>query len=257
MARINGRSYCRPAMIATSVGALFVAAGLSAAATATLTSSADNTLYQDASGLLSNGAGTGMFVGMPGAGAGGIRRALIRWDLSSLPAGAVITGATITLRASQVSSSASVDVSLHNALAAWGEGTSLAAGGGGSGAPSTAGDATWLHTFYNASFWTTPGGDFEAAALAVTPVGAVGTYSWSSPGLAAQAQAWLNSPAANFGIVLTGLESGSSTAKRFDTHEVATPATRPTLTISYDLPAPGTGTAGFLAGWTCIRRRRR
>src|SRR5438067_287878 len=63
-------------------------------ATVTLTPVADNTLYQvsssDPATQLSNGAGQHFFVGETSSGFNPIRRAAIRFDLSSVPAGSAI-----------------------------------------------------------------------------------------------------------------------------------------------------------------------
>ena len=78
---------------------------------------------------------------------------------------------------------------------------------GGAGAQAEAGDATWLHTFYNTSFWTTPGGDFSPTLSATTTVSTVNTtYTWSGSGLLADVQAWVSNPASNFGWVIRGNE---------------------------------------------------
>ena len=55
-------------------------------------------------------------------------------------------------------------------LANWGEGTSNADANEGGGANSTTNDATWIHTFYPASLWTTAGGNFISTASATTLV---------------------------------------------------------------------------------------
>jgi hypothetical protein len=54
--------------------------------------------------------------------------------------------------------------------------------------------------------------------------------------MAADAQAWLDTPASNYGWILVGDESTSSTAKRFDTREFPNPATRPVLTVEFSPP---------------------
>jgi hypothetical protein len=233
------RSWC-----AFSFAAFAMASTHAIADVVSLTSVKDNTLYQDASGALSNGAGEFLFAGTTGTGL--VRRGLIAFDLASvgLPGGSTINSVTLTLHMSQTSGAAA-DVSLHNVLGNWGEGTSDAAGGEGGGITATLGDATWLHTFYSNGFWSTAGGDFNALASATTSVNGVGFYSWSSAQMLIDVQQWLSSPGANFGWLLHGNEAISNTTKRFDSRESVTPGFRPVLTIDYT-PVPGPAALALL-----------
>jgi hypothetical protein len=142
-------------------------------------------------------------------------------------------------------------------LADWGEGASNATGGGGgSGAPAAAGDATWLHTFFNTATWTTAGGDFLGASSATTAVGGVANYTWTSPQLAADVQSWLAAPATNFGWLLLGNEAVNQTVKRFDTRENATAAFRPVLSVDYTpIPEPMTAILGAVGFFGLIAKR--
>jgi hypothetical protein len=200
----------------------------------TLSPSADNTLYEDPNGSLSNGAGAYFFAGRAGMTANGaIRRGLIRFDVaSSLPPTATIVSATLYLTMSQTVAGPQ-SVELHRVTASWGEGGSAATGGEGSGAPAAAGDATWLHRFYSSTLWTKPGGDFAATASATTTVNGIGLYSWSAPGMVSDVRVWLDAPATNEGWLLLGNETTSSTAKRFDTKENPVPNARPLLVVTY------------------------
>src|SRR5437588_438391 len=70
-----------------------------------LTPLADDTLYQvstaDPSQQLSNGAGQFFYVGRTNQGANDIRRGVIKFDLSGVPAGSTITSVTLTLQMSK------------------------------------------------------------------------------------------------------------------------------------------------------------
>lgn len=240
------RSFALPAL-----AGIALAASAASADTISLQSSRDNTLIENVAGALSDGSGPTFFVGQISQGT--IRRGLLRFDLSPIPAGATITRVALTLNASQTQGAAT-DISLHRTLADWGEGASMSSGG--NGAPAQPGDATWLHTFFNTSFWTTPGGDFAPGASATQSVLGPGVYTWSStPDLVADAQAWLDDPSSNFGWTLTGLEGVSGTAKRFDSRENFTEGNRPVLNVEYTIPAPTA--AGLLAvSLFAVRRRR-
>jgi hypothetical protein len=211
-------------------------ASLASAATISIMPSKDNTLYQyvPAEGDLSNGAGFHFFAGENGMGE--LRRGVLAFDIAgSIPPGSTITGVSLSLNMSMTSSDTLRTVELHKLLADWGEGTSHAPGGEGTGAPATPNDATWRHRFYDTIFWTMQGGDFSATVSASQSVGPIGQYMWSSAQMLADIQSWLDNPANNFGWLVLGDESTSATAKRFDTRESASP---PVLTIEYTRTAP-------------------
>ncbi len=204
--------------------------------TVELNPSKDNTLYQSEMGNLSNGKGEAFFAGRTGPNAGSrLHRGVLAFDLSQIPAGSTVTAASLRLRMSRTNQNTVQNVSLHRLNRDWGEGTSNAGGEEGSGAPATTGDATWLHNFFNTSFWTAPGGDYQAVASATTPVGPVGDYTWQSQGMIDDVQGWVNNPAANFGWIVIGNEADDHTAKRFNSREA--PAARPVLSVTYNPPA--------------------
>lgn len=154
----------------------------------------------------------------------------------SVPAGATITSATLTLNLS-MTRPGSPNMTLHRLTSDWGEGASNAGVPGGGGAPTATGDATWIHTFASGQFWTTPGGDFVGTASATQSVGdLLGVYSWTSAQLVADVQDMLDTPAGDYGWILRGDEVTDQSAKRFDTRENFTPGNRPVLTVEFDPP---------------------
>ena len=206
----------------------------------TIGAAKDNTLYQNANGALSNGAGSGIFAGVNNGNFSPqiIRRGLIAFDVAAaIPAGSTITG--VQLHMVLVASNAGfLPVTLHPVLADWGEAGSVAGLGGGGGGPSQPGDATWVHTFSPGSSWSNLGGDFNPTSSATQSVG-------SSPGanvvwgstlqLVTDVQSWLDTPSNNFGWMLRAPESGGTSAKKFASREGFYP---PALTIDY-LPPVG------------------
>ncbi len=213
---------------------------------ASITSAGDTTLYSE-SGTLSNGAGEHMFTGFTSGGPE--RRSLIRFDIAqAIPAHSTINSVSLTLALSTTTTATST-VSLHRLVAGWGEGTSNAGEPGGQGTTGTPGDATWTTSFLPGTLWFTPGGDFAPVASASLSVpGTLGTYTWASAAMAADVQAWLDTPPGNFGWVLV-TAPGTRNAKRFDTHENADRDARPVLLVDFTPPCPadlddgsGTGT---------------
>src|SRR5581483_5542425 len=196
---------------------------------ANINPSKDNTLYEfvPADGDRSNALGQHFFAGETSQGE--VRRGVLAFDIAgNVPPGSTILGVTLGLNMSRTGLDTARTIELHKLLADWGEGTSVAPGEEGDGAPATPNDATWRHRFFDTIFWTTQGGDFSATVSASQSVGPVGMYTWSSSQMRADVQSWLDDPTSNFGWLVLGDESEITTAKRFDTRESASP---PVLTI--------------------------
>lgn len=246
------RAFYRVAAMLSSLGI----AGLASADTISITTSADNTLYETApdGDPSSNGIGEWMFTGETGN--YGSRRAVMKFDIvGSLPAGSVITSVSLKLHMSRTTSGAA-NVSIQRLTNNWGEGQSNAGAEGGFGTLPDVGDATWYHNFYATSTWATPGGDFSPTVSAVRSVSGIGFYTWNSTAsLVADVQSWLNNPAQNFGWIMVGRESSGRSTKRFDTRENASVNFRPALTIEYTIPEPATISMLLIAGATLLRRR--
>lgn len=203
----------------------------------------DNTLYENPAGNVSNGQGPNIYAGQTNA--SGVRRALVKFDVSSIPANATITSATLTLNLTQSISFGDTQ-RVHKVLAAWGEGASTTGSTeespGGRGAAAQAGDATWLFRLFPGTAWAAAGGDFVAAASASTTVdGEPGPFSWTGASLAADVQSWLVTPASNFGWMVRGIEGGGLNAKRYASSENPDEALRPVLSVSYTVPPPCVG----------------
>lgn len=234
--------------------AAFVLCATVRADVVTVAADRDNTLYEDASGSLSNGAGDYFFAGNNSG--SNTRRGLVYFDVASaIPSGALINSVQLTLHSSQGNYPA--PAALHLVTSDWGEGTSDAIGSEGSGAPATTGDATWLHNFYDNSFWSTPGGDFAPTASASQTITGVGFFNWgSNPALVSDVQDWLDSPASNYGWILLGDENNASTSLRFDSRDNPDETFRPMLMIDYTtVPSPAGLALLALAGLKKRRRR--
>ncbi|HYE63677.1 MAG TPA: DNRLRE domain-containing protein [Phycisphaerales bacterium] len=233
--------------------AAVVSAGLAASAladTAALSANHDNSIFSELP-THSNGSGTGLFVGNTLQ--GGTRRALISFDLSSIPANATITGASVTLNMVQTAGGA-INIGLHRVTTGWGEGASA---GSGQGAPAQPGEATWTHAEFGIAGWGSAGGDFVAGASSSKSVGSSGAYTWSSSvAMVADVQGWLNDPSSNFGWMLIG-DAVNGTAKRFASREFSdNELLQPVLNVEYTVvPAPASVALLGVAGLALRRRR--
>lgn len=217
---------------------LLWAAG-AAADTLTFEPVADTSIYRgDGFDNVSDGVGENLWVATT---AGGVtRRALLRFDLSAVPPGSAIASATLTLYHSRGRDTHVV--SLHRVLTGWGEGASNG-GGAGTGAPATAGDATWINARHPAIAWNTPGGDFVAAASAQLEVsGSIVTssfFTWgSTAATVADVKAWVDAPGSNFGWVVIGDEITLQNAKKFSSRQSTFAPVRPKLTVTFTPPPP-------------------
>lgn len=238
------------------VGGLLLPVQTNVAAEVSLVASQDNTLYETEDGSLSNGGGDFFFAGKTGVDV--THRGLVAFDLAgSVPAGSTVTNVSLRLNMSMTLAGDEV-ISLHPVLKAWGEGTSEAGMGEGGGTAAAPGDATWLHTNFNTTLWDNPGGDFVPAASASSVVGGVGAYTWQSPQLIADVQAWVDDPSGNFGWLLQGNESKDTTSKRFVSHNNAAVADRPLLTITFAaVPEPTSACLIAVLGTVLTVRRQR
>lgn len=251
-----------------SLALLCGAAASTAQTVTTVGAAADNTLIEDFAGARSNGAGDAFYTGRTQR--DGLRRGLVRFDLSAIPPGAVVQSATVSLRLA-ATRPANSTITLHRALQNWGEGASVANLPGGVGAAAAPGDATWLVRFFAAipaQPWTKPGGDFTAvpsATATVVPV-AGQIFSWSGPGLVADVQDMVNTPASNRGWFV--IDEPSNDAKAFYSREHPTASWRPSLSVTWappavaqdgDVPLPPWALAllGLTLGGALLRRLRR
>ncbi len=206
-----------------------------------LVAAKDNSIYTGRDSLdNSNGAGEFLFAGRNNQ--GNIRRGLVMFDIAAaIPAGSVIDDVTLQLFMVQTQSTNALPVDLYRLEQDWGEAGSSASPGG-QGAEAEPGDATWSHAFYRTTLWTTPGGEFSGTASATTFVDVIfGPYTWSSPQMIADVQAWLDAPGTNYGWIVRGVEFMSQTARRFVAREGGISTQRPKLTITFTPPDPTGG----------------
>jgi uncharacterized protein (TIGR03118 family) len=215
--------------------ALLVGPRVAGAAVANLTVTDDTFIN---SGSPDNNAGATAWFDAGTDGIGGVRRGLLRFDVSTIPAGSTITSATVQLTVVKVPGNSSVNSTfdLFRLLVDWNEGSKT----GNNGAPASADEATWNARMKGAANWTAPGAksDAVATASASTAVGSANNakYSWGGSGVVADVQAWVDNPSQNFGWLLASRsESSRRSVRGFASRQSG--ANVGTLAVNYT-PAP-------------------
>ena len=276
-----------------TVGAMLFA-GDASAAVVTAQALKDSTIFATAAGAdTGNASGRGPILLAGADGNGGRKRALIAFDFAAadIPHDATISSVTMTLYLAQVGGSGgpggggsfpSRTIRAFALQQNWGEGSSgsptgTGVNGAGQGYPRAAGDSTWDYAVYdpanltagnwNAAGTNLHGGHFassESAASAFTSFTALNVpFTWSSPGMAADVQRWVNAGGAgNFGWLLkSDLEDMPSSFLAFWSRDGAAannnPSIAPTLTVTYSVPEPGGALLILCGAITLVSQRRR
>ncbi|MCC6558988.1 MAG: DNRLRE domain-containing protein [Polyangiaceae bacterium] len=132
---------------------------------------------------------------------GGVRRSLLRFDLGSIPAGATVNSATLSVY--QLYKNVAGTIAGHAATAAWAEGT-VTSGSFGDG--------------------------FEPAAFGSFDAPGGGSTGWRALDVRALVQDWVSGDRPNYGVVL--IEDGTDNTD-FRSSESATAAERPKIDLCY------------------------
>lgn len=215
----------------------------------TLPAIQDNTIYSESDS--SYGAGLCLQVGRPGQARGNvplIRRALVQFDLTSIPAGSKIVSARLDLFR-LVQGGPGNRLRVYKLLQDWGEGNS------GAGEPCspppkqfgfapTESSSTWNYRFYGArAVWQTEtgttlhGGNFRSSfsdSEFVDPLAQ--NVGLASSGITNDAADWLRDPASNHGWILLGDEENLGTGLRFASRQDTLPTHPPSLTVFFTPP---------------------
>lgn len=154
--------------------------------------------------------------------------ALLKWDLSSIPAGSTIQSVSLTLNVSDPTRST---YEIYQLKRDWSETTS-----------------TWRQAASGVN-WQTAGAkgtlDRGSTVLGTVTASSVGpaTIKLNSAGLAV-VQSWINNPSSNYGFVIQ--DYSATDGLSFSSSNHSNPAVRPTLTVSYSsgdtTTPPPTGT---------------
>ena len=172
-------------------------------------------------------------------------RALLKFDLSSIPAGAIITNATLTVSVvgEPAGGGEASNFRLHRVLKPWSEGNKIPrTSPPGQGEPATTGEATWNARLHEQELWSQPGGAF-GSDYSITPSSDVFVYGTgdspylfpSADALIADLRFWLKNPSQNFGwAMISASEQVTRTARRFGSREDEPNA--PLLEVGYSVP---------------------
>lgn len=147
--------------------------------------------------------------------------ALIHFDLSGIPTGSRITGATLQLSKTNTTASPG-SIVVYRVMKPWVEGTQ-------SGAISTTG--VTYNTSDGTTPWTTPGGDYDPAPMGSLTNIVQGWNSWDVTGLV---QGWMAASYPNYGMIL--VPNGVVSAN-FDSSDSIT--NHPILLVTYLAPCAG------------------
>ncbi len=194
-----------------------------------------NNTIEDAETDKANGKGNHLFFGRTANQQNKVFRTLVYFDLSALSADATIISAGFSFTLNRTLVNTPTPVAVHRVLADWGEGDSRATGQEGNLADETSGDATWTHRFFDQDqLWNNAGGDYVVDPSGNQSISGEGDFTFSSQGILNDVNAWYNDPESNFGWIIIGDETKSSSAMRISSRH--SDQNRPRLVILYDAP---------------------
>ena len=161
-------------------------------------------------------------------------RLLLRFDLSAVPPGAVVTNVTLQLTVvKENGGEPAAGMGIRPMLITWSEGNRT----GMQGTSALPGQSTWSSRAHSQTAWSMPGGqagvEFGSATSSTVALDGPGSYRFpATPTLVADVQAWVDSPANNFGWIVLGTnESIAASARRIASRESL--SGRPLLTVGY------------------------
>lgn len=159
-----------------------------------------------------------------------IRRSLLRWEISALPAGADVHAATVELHRHDGYSENDMAVALYRLTRGWTEGTGVTWW---PGPGYTADGATWNEAGPGIP-WTDPGGDYDPTAVGQTTIPAGTGDRWFHWDATAAVEAWVEQGQPNYGLLLRPL-SGDYSYHYYHSGEAQDDAVplHPRLVITY------------------------
>lgn len=224
---MSGPCLCLVALLLATVLPGTVAQALTVT---TLSPVADASIYSETD--KANGRGDKIEVGISRAAA--VRRGLIRFDVSGIPADATVQAASLNLVLDSNNFGPHV-VAAHRVTTAWTEGPTRS-----SSTPAESGDVTWLSPFLGSGrTWSNQGGDFFPFATSVATADA--ERSTVSFNVKEDVQDFLSNSASNEGWLLKIADEGiSQSLKRFASREFHDASQHPALVVTWFIPTTTT-----------------
>jgi hypothetical protein len=214
-----------------AIAVLIGFSGAASADTRNLTSTADTQIAENSSSANYGGATSLKVDGDDPGGSGKDASSLLRWDLSSVPAGSKVDSASVTVN---VTNPSSQTYQIYDLERPWGESA-----------------ATWLQ-YASGSAWEVAGakGSLDRGSqVGSLSASTTGTRTFTlSPALV---QRWLDNPSSNQGIIIAN--ATNSDGIDFTSREAAYSSLRPTLSMNYTgTTTPPPPTSRYLSdmNWT-------
>ncbi len=229
---------------------VFALAATVPADTISLSSVADTWIHSENKSDSGKGTTNYLSVGADGADptfTARIARGLLRFDLTTLPEGAVVTSAVLKLTqalANERTGDGKIPISVYRVLQDWNEGDGVYGGPG----------ANWTYRQNNSAAWGAEGAD-GAADRAADPTATTDILNnpqqWD---VTSDVQLMLSGHASNYGWLVVADDGEGGDRYRFRSREAAE-AQHPRLEISYVIPEPSSVALGAVGALLLLRRR--
>lgn len=145
-----------------------------------------------------------------------LNRALLQFDLSSIPSDALVNSATLSLWVKEVKDG-NVSINTRALTNSWNEA-----------------QVTWKARDKAANLlWTTQGGDYDAGVLDTEAL-TVGTKNvWAAWNVTSAAASWVANPSGNLGVILESPVTTPKNETKFKSSDDGTASQRPKLEVCY------------------------